>query len=129
MHMKPGSHDRRKYIFVGPTLHRGLAAKLPFALDDFVILPPVKRGDMQRLLGSTRPGIVAVVDGLFHRNNLAIGHAELRDAIAGGWQVWGLSSMGAIRAAELRTLGMRGCGRVYSRYVEDPTFRDDEVAL
>lgn len=130
--MQPGSHGKagRKYIFVGPTLHRGLAAKLTFDLDDFVLLPPAKRGDIQRLLGSgATPGVVAVVDGYFHLHNLAIGHAELRMAIAAGWQVWGLSSMGAIRAAEMRDLGMRGFGAVYRCYVDDPRFRDDEVAL
>jgi hypothetical protein len=130
--MQPGSHGRagRKYIFVGPTLHRGLAAKLTFELDDFVLLPPAKRGDMQRLVGSgATPGVVAIVDGYFHLHNLAIGHAELRMAIAAGWHVWGLSSMGAIRAAEMRDLGMRGFGAVYRRYADDPRFRDDEVAL
>jgi hypothetical protein len=53
----------------------------------------------------------------------------LRAAIEAGWQVWGLSSMGAIRAAEMRSLGMRGFGAVYQRFVDDPRFRDDEVAL
>jgi len=128
--MQPGPHatPQRRYIFVGPTLHRGLAAKLRFELDDFVVLPPAKRGDMQRLLGSP-PGMVVIVDGYFHLHNLAVGHAELRHAIEAGWQVWGVSSMGAIRAAEMRELGMRGFGRVYQHYVDDPTFRDDEVAL
>lgn len=128
--MQPGTHDtpQRSYIFVGPTLHRGIAAGLRFELGDFVVLPPAKRGDVQRLIGST-PGVIVVVDGYFHLDNLAIGHAELRDALAAGWRVWGLSSMGAIRAAEMRGLGMRGFGRVYQHYVDDPTFRDDEVAL
>jgi hypothetical protein len=118
-----------KYIFVGPTLHRGLACNLAMPTDDLIVLPPAKRGDMQRLLASEPPGLAIVVDGYFHLHNLAIGHAELRDALAAGWQVWGLSSMGAIRAAELGDLGMRGFGRVYRRYADDPAFRDDEVAL
>ncbi|WP_425300876.1 TfuA-like protein, partial [Nocardia wallacei] len=33
---------------------------------------------------------------------------EIREALEAGWSVWGLSSMGAIRAAEMRLLGMRG---------------------
>ena len=123
-------HDTppRRYLFVGPTLHRGLAVKLRFELDDFTVLPPAKRGDVERLLGAP-PGVIVLVDGYFHLHNLAVGHAELRDALEAGWQVWGLSSMGAIRAAEMRTLGMRGSGRVYQHYVDDPRFRDDEVAL
>lgn len=118
-----------KYVFVGPTLHRGLAAKLTFELDDFVVLPPAKRGDMQRLLAESPPGLVALVDGYFHLHSLAIGHAELRGALEAGWEIWGMSSMGAIRAAEMRELGMRGFGRVFQSYVDDPRFRDDEVAL
>lgn len=128
--MQPGPHDtaRPSYIFVGPTLHRGLAVGLRPELGELIVRPPARRGDVERLLGSP-PGVIVVVDGYFHLHSLAIGHAELRDAIAAGWQVWGLSSMGAIRAAELRTLGMRGFGRVYQHYVDDPGFRDDEVAL
>lgn len=119
----------RRYIFAGPTLHRGLAMKQKFLLDDFVVLPPAKRGDMQRLLGTSAPSTAVIVDGYFHLHNLAIGHAELRTALEHGWTIWGLSSMGAIRAAEMRTHGMRGFGQVYERYASDPRFRDDEVAL
>jgi TfuA-like protein len=43
--------------------------------------------------------------------------------------VWGLSSMGAIRAREMAPLGMRGFGRVYARFMESGDFQDDEVAL
>ncbi len=117
------------YIFVGPTLHRGVACKLAMPTDGLTVLPPAKRGDMQRLLADHPPGVAIIVDGYFHLHNLAIGHAELRDALAAGWHIWGLSSMGAIRAAELRELGMRGFGRVYEHYASDPAFRDDEVAL
>lgn len=119
----------RRYIFVGPTLHRGLAMKQQFLLDDFVVLPPAKRGDMQRLLGTSAPSTAVIVDGYFHLHTLAIGHAELRTALEQGWTIWGLSSMGAIRAAEMRPHGMRGFGQVYERYATDPRFRDDEVAL
>jgi hypothetical protein len=58
-----------------------------------------------------------------------VGHAEIRSAIDTGWQVWGLSSMGAIRACEMRHLGMRGYGNVYDWFCRDENFRDDEVAL
>ena len=119
----------REFIFLGPTLHRGLAANLELELGDFVVMPPVKRGDVQRLVATNRPGLIAIVDGYFHLHQLAVGHAELRQALEAGWIIWGLSSMGAIRAAEMRELGMRGFGRVYERYANDPTFRDDEVAL
>jgi hypothetical protein len=37
--------------------------------------------------------------------------------------------MGAIRAAEMHTLGMRGFGEVFEAYAGDPDLDDDEVAL
>jgi hypothetical protein len=112
-------------MFVGPTLNGGatLAKELGVKL-----LPPVKRGDVERLVSTRRPGVMAIVDGQFHQC-LSVGHAEIRFAIAEGWQVWGLSSMGAIRACEMRHMGMRGFGEVYDWFCRDEDFRDDEVAL
>ncbi len=72
--------------------------------------------------------MVILVDGVFH-DSLAVGHAEIREALARGWSVWGLSSMGAIRAREMSHLGMRGWGRVYQRFCQGDDFQDDEVAL
>lgn len=115
-------------VFAGPTLARAHALGFAVDLAGFAILPPVTRGDVQRLLDGP-PGLAVIVDGYFHLHKLAVGHAEIRDALAAGWRVWGLSSMGAIRAAEMHALGMRGFGRVFQRYVDDPGFRDDEVAL
>ena len=111
-------------MFVGPTLN-GSASLLEGGVK---LLPPVKRGDIERLVSTRRPGAVAIVDGQFHQC-LAVGHAEIRLAIAKGWQVWGLSSMGAIRACEMKHMGMRGYGEVYDWFCRDEDFRDDEVAL
>lgn len=113
------------WMFVGPTLN-GSASLVERS--GVKLLPPVKRGDIERLVSTRRPGVVAIVDGQFHQC-LAVGHAEIRLAIAKGWQVWGLSSMGAIRACEMRHLGMRGYGEVYDWFCRDEDFRDDEVAL
>jgi hypothetical protein len=112
-------------MFVGPT---GYGLDLPALTGEVTVRPPVRRGDIDALVGhAAAPGVIAVVDGTFHAYP-AVGHAELRGALAAGWQVWGVSSMGAIRAAELRRLGMRGFGTIYSRYV-DENIDDDEVAL
>jgi hypothetical protein len=46
-----------------------------------------------------------------------------------GWAVWGLSSMGAIRAAEMHAMGMRGFGQVFEAFHRDGDLADDEVAL
>ena len=117
--------NSRCWMFVGPTLN-GAAS---MAKENGVrLLPPVKRGDVERLVSTRRPGVMAIVDGQFHQC-LSVGHAEIRLAIANGWQVWGLSSMGAIRACEMRHMGMRGYGEVYEWFCRDDEFRDDEVAL
>ena len=113
------------WMFVGPTLN-GSASLVEES--GVKLLPPVKRGDVERLVSTRRPGVVAIVDGQFHQC-LAVGHAEIRLALAKGWQVWGLSSMGAIRACEMQHLGVRGYGEVYDWFCRDEDFRDDEVAL
>ncbi len=109
-------------LFAGPSGDARLC------LDGIELRPPVQRGDIDTLIESHRPGVLAIADGVFHQT-LAVGHAELRDAVEAGWQVWGLSSLGAIRACEMRHLGVRGYGEVYRRFVADPEFADDEVAL
>ncbi|MGB7621080.1 MAG: TfuA-like protein [Terriglobia bacterium] len=95
--------------------------------DGICVLPPVQRGDVEKLISCFRPGVIILVDGVFHQC-LAVGHAEIREAVAQGWRVWGLSSMGAIRAYEMRDVGVRGYGRVYKCFFQYEDFRDDEVA-
>jgi len=112
-------------MFVGPTLNGAASLAQEHGVK---LLPPVKRGDVERLVATRRPGVMAIVDGQFHQC-LSVGHAEIRLAIAEGWQVWGLSSMGAIRACEMRQIGMHGFGEVYEWFCRDEDFRDDEVAL
>lgn len=117
-------------MFAGPTLARATAINPRAPLDGIIVLPPIRRGDVPRIVQqASAPGVLAIVDGYFHLENLSVGHMEIRLAIRRGWQVWGLSSMGAIRGAELHHLGMRGWGVVFERYRDDGDFRDDEVAL
>jgi hypothetical protein len=119
------------YVFAGPTLAASPRAReLARGLR---VRPPVKRHDVQRLVDARAashkaPGVLVLVDGLFH-DTLAVGHAELRNALRAGWRVWGLSSMGAIRAREMGALGMQGFGRVFARFEAESDFQDDEVAL
>jgi len=110
-------------LFAGPS-----ARDTELRLDGIELRSPAQRGDVAALIDARAPGVMALADGVFHLS-LAVGHAELRDAVAGGWQVWGLSSLGAIRACEMRHLGMRGYGVVYRQFVADGGFSDDEVAL
>ncbi len=123
------TRSRKVIMFAGPTLARASAIAPALDLSGIIILPPVKRGDVTRVVQGPEPGVLAIVDGYFHLENLSVGHLEIRLALKRGWQVWGLSSMGAIRAAEMHHMGVHGWGLVFERYRDDPDFRDDEVAL
>lgn len=115
------------HLFVGPTasgLRQVLAEQC-----EIIVHPPARRGDIKSLVDeSPLPGSIAIVDGTFH-SFPSVGHIEIRHAIQKGWAVWGLASMGAIRACEMRLLGMRGYGGVYRQYCDDIEFDDDEVTL
>lgn len=120
--------DAKTLLFAGPTLSRAQKIDPDLSLAGITLLPPVTRGDLFAMdLHPT--GVCVLVDGLFHQS-LAVGHAEVRRLLRAGWQVWGLSSMGAIRAREMCHLGVRGFGRVFERFCQTGVdFRDDEVAL
>lgn len=113
----------RVAVFVGPTLHDCA----PKFLDRgrFELFGPIQRGD----LGSLGPAFdtVIIVDGYFHATP-AVGHIEIRKALVTK-RVFGCSSMGAIRAFEMRGMGVIGSGYVYRRFLESDDFCDDEVAL
>lgn len=116
------------YLFAGPTLAR-LGARGRELVAGMEVRPPIGRGDVRALVARERPGTIVISDGLFHMGRLAVGHAEIREALHASWRVWGVSSMGAIRAAEMESLGMRGFGQVFERFRDDPDFSDDEVTL
>lgn len=120
------SSGGRRVIFVGPTAAGLPDPEWPRRLG-FEVRPPVRRGDVRLLLPES-PGVLVIVDGVFH-HALAVGHVELRNAVNRRWNVWGLSSMGAIRAYEMRFMGVRGFGRVYDLFCRCGDFQDDEVAL
>jgi hypothetical protein len=120
------------YVFVGPTLPPAEAASLL----DAVYLPPVRQGDVVRLVRMMRPRVIGIVDGYF-RDVPACWHKEILFALAEGAHVFGAASMGALRAAELDRFGMVGVGRVYEAYRSgifppfdwEPFEDDDEVAV
>lgn len=116
-------------IFAGPTLSRALKIDPELPISGLDVRTPIKRDQLPPLVGQHAPGILVIVDGLFH-GEVAVGHREIRLALQRGWVVWGLSSMGAIRAFEMGALGMRGYGRVYDLFCQPGVdFRDDEVTL
>jgi hypothetical protein len=80
--------------------------------------------------------VIGIIDGYFNQVP-AVWHKEILWAISHGIQVFGAASMGALRAAELDTLGMTGCGEIYRAYQrgvlppfdDEPFEDDDEVAV
>jgi hypothetical protein len=88
---------------------------------------PIQRGDLGPGL-KERPDIIAIIDGVFHQSS-AVGHKEILNVMKSGVKVYGASSMGALRASELDTLGMVGVGYVYTQYATGEVDSDDDVAV
>jgi hypothetical protein len=120
------------FVFLGPTLSMAEAATVL----DAVYLPPVRQGDVLRLVRANRPRAIGIVDGYF-RAVPACWHKEVLFALGEGVHVFGAASMGALRAAELDRFGMVGVGRIYGAYRSgvfppfdrEPFEDDDEVAI
>jgi hypothetical protein len=112
-------------VFVGPTLP---AAEVTRLHPGATVMPPVAVGDVLALV--RRRGLVriAIIDGYFERM-AAVWHKELLLALERGIEVWGASSMGALRAAELAPFGMRGVGAIYRAFARGVYTADDEVAV
>ncbi|MDD1656405.1 MAG: TfuA-related McrA-glycine thioamidation protein [Methanomicrobiales archaeon] len=110
-------------VFLGPSLDRPGAARILAA----EYRPPAARGDLTRA-ADEGARIIGLIDGVFFQES-AVGHREILYALHKGARVVGASSMGALRAAELHTLGMEGVGRIFRCYRDGIITSDDEVAL
>ncbi len=111
------------YIFAGPSL---------FGLDcnqypGITFLGPVKFGDLPALVkaGARKIGIV---DGCFE-TVAPVRHKEIVACIEHGVEIFGSSSMGALRAAECAAFGMCGVGEVYRQYADGTRVEDGDVAM
>src|SRR5512145_117295 len=113
----------RIIVFLGPSLEQAAAG----AILPAEYRPPAKRGDLLRA-AQDGAGIIGLIDGVFHQES-AVAHREILAALKKGVRVIGASSMGALRAAEMDTLGMTGIGEVYRMYRSGELVSDDEVAL
>ena len=94
---------------------------------EVVYKKPIQRGDLKQAL-KENPDIIGIIDGVFHQNS-AVGHREILDVMKKGVEVYGASSMGALRASELDSLGMHGIGYVYEQYASGKVVSDDDVAV
>lgn len=110
-------------VFLGPSLPQKIARAILVA--DF--RPPIRKGDIYGLL-ATEVGRIVVIDGIFHTSP-SVWQREILAALDQGIEVIGASSMGALRAAELHTLGMKGFGEIFEWYRDGVLDGDDEVAL
>ena len=111
-------------VFIGPSLPFEEAKQI---LPDAEYLPPAKRGDLTE---AVRAGakIIVLIDGVVVQDR-AVGHREILSALRAGVAVYGSSSMGALRASEMDTLGMVGVGSIYRWYRDGIIIADDEVGL
>jgi len=114
----------RILVFAGPTLEREQILEI---VPQSEVYAPIGANDLLQFV--LNPGdLVAIIDGFFYQS-AAVRHKEILDLLYRGVHVWGASSMGALRAAELAPFGMRGFGRIFEAYVQGKIEGDDEVAL
>ena len=111
------------YVFLGPSLPLEDAKREL----DVTYLPPVAQGDIIRLI-RRKPTVIGIIDGYFE-GVPAVWHKEILYAMAKGAHVFGASSMGALRAAELGLFGMQGVGAVFEAFRDGRLDDDDEVAV
>lgn len=110
-------------VFTGPTLSQSDIT----SLGDFICLPPAAQGDVYKSL-KYNPRYIGIIDGYFD-GAASVWHKEILWAMSQGVHVFGASSMGALRAAELAEFGMVGIGKIFNDYRNGALEDDDEVAL
>lgn len=111
-------------VFLGPSAKpEDILEMLP----DAYVRPPVARGDLYhfRIL---KHSLFIVIDGIFS-NQLAISPREVVDVINDGAVFVGISSMGALRAADCAPAGAIGLGQIYRLYRRRIISSEDEVAV
>jgi hypothetical protein len=110
-------------VFAGPTID--LATVRSYL--DAEVHGPVSFGDVYRA-AQRRPTAIAIIDGYFDRV-AAVWHKEILWAMSQGVHVFGSSSMGALRAAELAEFGMEGIGKIFEAYRSGELEDDEDVAV
>ena len=110
-------------VFLGPTLSHADAREVL----DAVYCPPAAQGDVLRAV-SEGARVLGIVDGYFQQAP-SVWHKEILWAISEGVYVFGAASMGALRAAELHSYGMRGVGTIFELFRDNVLTDDDEVAV
>lgn len=110
-------------VFLGPSLAVARAQEILTAN----FYPPIRHGDLYRLRASGINKFV-IIDGVFDQST-PVWHREILMLLSEGFNIVGASSMGALRALELKPYGMQGFGVIYDWYDKGLIDGDDEVAL
>jgi hypothetical protein len=109
--------------FAGPSLPRSRRAEFR----GVEWKPPVEAGDLLKLPPGSATTL-CLIDGYFdHRP--AVRHKEILLLLSRGTVIFGASSIGALRAAEMHPFGMIGIGEIFRAYARGTIVGDDEVAL
>lgn len=111
-------------IFLGPTLSIEKAKEILDA--DYRL--PAKKGDLLRLIPSPVK-FVGLVDGYFLQDYPPTPIEVYNLLRKKNVKVFGSSSLGALRAVELKKFGMIGIGKIFNLYLNGIIDSDDEVAV
>ncbi len=87
------------------------------------LLPPIRRTQIYRDFKAGER-VFLIADGEFDQT-LAVSAGEILDVLRAGGIVFGSSSIGALRAAEMEAFGMFGIGEIFDLVRNTPVFRDD----
>jgi hypothetical protein len=119
--MKPGE---KPVVFLGPALDGAEASDI-FDAD---YRAPAKMGDIYAVLGSG-VRLVVLIDGVGFGSGAPPWQRELVAALDDGIAVVGGAGIGAVRAAELHSVGMHGVGTIFEWFRSGAIEGDDEVAV
>ena len=111
-------------IFIGPTLSIDKAKEIL----DADYRPPAKKGDLLQLI-PTAVKFVGLVDGYFLQDYPPTPIEVYNLLRKKDVMVFGSSSLGALRAVELKRFGMIGIGKIFNLFLKGIIDSDDEVAV
>jgi hypothetical protein len=112
------------HVFVGPSYPDLHTTAVPF-YEHVAVYPPARRNDLVNLKSDPADTVV-IIDGVMIYS-FPPSPKEVYDLLQRGQHVIGTSSLGAIRAVELKKFGMKGHGGVYRHICSEFAFRDDEL--
>lgn len=118
----------RPLLYVGPSVSPEQARKI---VPEAIIREPAQQSDIISDICELEPSHLLLIDGTFVQN-LSVWIKELVYALqypSLQGRVYGASSMGALRAADLAPWGMIGYGRIFDWYNEGIVSDDSEVAV